>query len=207
MSAAAYTLIVLTAVDVADTCAASVLVVDDTDLLILLTVMSDPEKYIAMLMLGCKCHPYKVYNSTALRSALGWMVDSLLFLHAATGCETISAVYRKGKRLSFRKLQVQPALCTAVQVFNDLQTSRNAIAATGEALLCVVYVGKIDDHLDVKRHQLDLRTIAKQKLCAKFDMATCHQRQQQNLKTRVGCSIKYSIGVVSHWIILAGDGS
>ena len=41
---------------------------------------------------------------------MGRMVDSLLFVHAATGCETTSAVYRKGKRLSFRKLQAQPAL-------------------------------------------------------------------------------------------------
>ena len=72
----------------------------------------------------------------------------------------------------FGKLQAQPALCTAVQVFNDHQASKNAVAAAGEAFLCVVYVGKIDDNLDVKRHQLYLRTIAKQKVCAKFDLAT-----------------------------------
>ena len=72
----------------------------------------------------------------------------------------------------FGKLQAQPALCTAVQVFNDHQASKNAVAAAGEAFLCVVYGGKIDDNLDVKRHQLYLRTIAKQKVCAKFDLAT-----------------------------------
>ena len=49
--------------------------------------------------------------------------------------------------------------------------SRNAISEAGEAVLWVIYGGKID-HLDVKRHQLYLRTIAKQKLCAKFDLAT-----------------------------------
>ena len=74
--------------------------------------------------------------------------------------------------MPFRKLQAQPALCTAVQVFNDPQASKNAVAAAGEAFLCVVYGGKIDDNLDVKRHQLYLRTIAKQKVCAKFDLAT-----------------------------------
>ena len=72
----------------------------------------------------------------------------------------------------FGKLQAQPALCTAVQVFNDPQASKKAVAAAGEAFLCVVYGGKIDDNLDVKRHQLYLRTIAKQKVCAKFDWAT-----------------------------------
>ena len=72
----------------------------------------------------------------------------------------------------FGKLQAQPALCTAVQVFNDHQASKNAVAAAGEAFLCVVYGGKMDDNLDVKRHQLYLRTIVKQKVCAKFDLAT-----------------------------------
>ena len=31
------------------------------------------------------------------------LIDSLLFVHAATGCDTTSAVYRKGKRVPFRK--------------------------------------------------------------------------------------------------------
>ena len=123
-------------------------------------------------MPGRKGHPDKVYSSAALRIALGGMVDSLLFVHAATGCDATSAVYRKGKRVPFRKLQAQPALCTAVQVFNDPQASKNDVAAVGEAFLCVVYGGKIDDNFDVKRHQLYLRTIAKQKVCAKFDLAT-----------------------------------
>ena len=39
-------LIVLTALDVADTCAASVIVGEDTYLLNLLTVLSDPKTYI-----------------------------------------------------------------------------------------------------------------------------------------------------------------
>ena len=174
-SADADRLIVLTAFDVADTCAASVLVGEDTDLLILLTVLSDPEKDIKMLLPGRKGHPDKVYSSAALRNALGGgggMVDSFLFVHAPTGCDTTSAVYRKGKRLPFRKLQAQPALCTAVQVFNDPRTSRDHIAAAGEAFLCVLYGGKIDDNLAVKRLKLYLQTIAKQKVCAKFDLAT-----------------------------------
>ena len=59
-SADADRLIVLTALDVADTCAASVLVGEDTDLLILLTVLSDPEKDINMLMPGRNGHPDNV---------------------------------------------------------------------------------------------------------------------------------------------------
>ena len=150
-----------------------------------------------MLMPGLKSHPDKVHSSAALKSALGGMVDSLLFVHAATGCDTTSAVYGKGKRLPFRKLQAQPALCTAVQVSNDPQASKNAVAAAGKAFLWVVYGGKIDDNLDVKRHQLYLRTIARHKVCAQFDWRLCHQRQQLHVNTRSGCTTKYSSGVVS----------
>ena len=52
-----------------------------------------------------------------------------------------------------------------------LKRPKNAVAAAGEAFLWLVYGRKIDN-LDVKRHQLYLRTIAKQKVCAKFDLAT-----------------------------------
>ena len=93
-SADADRLIVLTAFDVADTCAASVLVGEDTDLLILLTVLSDPEKDIKMLLPGRKGHPDKVYSSAAPRNALGGMVDSLLFVHAPTGCDVCSLSQR-----------------------------------------------------------------------------------------------------------------
>ena len=165
-------LIVLTALAVADSDAVSVLVGDDTDLLVLLIVLSDPVKDVKMIMPGIKGHPDKVYSSTAMRGALGLMVDHLLFLHAATGCYTTSAVYRKGMRVPFRKLKDHPALCAMVQVFNDEQASSDDVAAAGEAFLCVVHGRKTGDNLDAKRHQLYLRTIAKQKVCAKFDLAT-----------------------------------
>ena len=95
------------------------------------------------------------------------MVDSLLFVHAAISCDTTFVVYRKGKRLPFQKLQVQPALCTAVHVSNDPRASRDDIPAVSEAFLCVVYGGKIDDNLNVKRHQLYLRGPLRNRKCAR----------------------------------------
>ena len=182
----------------ADTCAASALVGEDTGLLILLTVLSDPEKYVDMILPGRKGHPDKVYNNAALGSVLSGMVDSFSFVPAATGCDTTSAVYRKGKHVPFRKLQSQPALSTEVQVFTDHRATRNAIAAAGEAFLCGVCGGNIDDNLDIKRHQRYLWTIAKQKVCVKFDWRLCHQRQQQHVNTRFGCTTKHSSGVASY---------
>ena len=135
------------------------------------------------------------------------MVDSLLFLHAATGCDSNSSVYRKGKRGPFRKLQAQPALCTAVHVFNHPQTYIHAIAAAGEAFLCVVYGRKIDNNLNVKRHQLYLRGPLRNRKCARNSTwRRCHQRQQHHVNTRFGCTTKYSSGVESLQILPTGDG-
>ena len=47
----------------------------------MLTVLSDPEKEIRILMLGRKGHPDKVNSSAAPGSALGGMIDSLSFVH------------------------------------------------------------------------------------------------------------------------------
>ena len=162
-------LIVLTVLDVVQI--RVMRVGDDTGLLSLLTVLSDPEKDVDMILPGRKGHPDKVYNNAALGSVLSGMVDCFSFVPAATGCDTTSAVYRKGKHVPFRKLQSQPALSTAVQVFTDHRATRNAIAAAGEAFLCGVCGGKIGDNLDIKRHQRYLRTIAKQKVIVKSDMA------------------------------------
>ena len=115
---------------------------------------------------------------------------------------TASAVHPKGKCVPFRKRQAQPALCTVVQVFNDPQASKNAVAAAGEAFLCVVYGGKIDDNLDVKRH-LDVKRyftcgpLRNRKCVRNSTWQLCHQRQQLHVNTRSGCTTKYRSGVVS----------
>ena len=57
------------------------------------------------------------------------MVDSLLFVHAATGCDTTSAIYHKDKSVLFMKVQEQPSLRTSVKVFDGPHASRNAGAA------------------------------------------------------------------------------
>ena len=70
---------------------------------------------------GTQRQPGQGIQQCSPDECVGGMVDSLLFVHAGTGCDTTSAVYCKCKRLPFRKLQAQPSLCTAVQVFNDLE--------------------------------------------------------------------------------------
>ena len=57
-------------------------------------------------MPGRKGHPENaIYSNEALMSVLEGLVDTFfIIVHAATGWDTTSAVYRKGKRVPFRKL-------------------------------------------------------------------------------------------------------
>lgn len=170
-SADADCLIVNTAIRVANTGATSVLVGEDTDLLILMCALAKPDTEIKMFIPGNKSRSDKLYSSKALQSALGEMVNSLLFIHAVTGCDTTSAPYRKGKKIPFKRLTEDAALRTQVQVFNNPNSSADVIAAAGEAFLLRMYGAKPDDSLDKARYHMYLRTVAKQKVNARFDLA------------------------------------
>ena len=75
-SADADRLILLTALAVADSDAVSVLVGYDTDLLVLLIVLSDPVKDVKMLMPGIKVTQIRYTVAQLLRGALGLMVPT-----------------------------------------------------------------------------------------------------------------------------------
>ena len=109
-------LIVLTALVVVDVGAASVLVGEDTHLPIMVTVLSDPEKYIKTANAGKQRPSIQCLQKRGNEESTGKCGRQL--------------VVRKGKRVPFRKLQVYPALCTSVLVFNEPQASINAGAAS-----------------------------------------------------------------------------
>ena len=100
------------------------------------------------------------------------MTGSLLFLHAITGCDTTSAVHCKGKRVPYKKLQQNPAIHLIMQIFYDPEASADDIAVAGEAFLLVMYGEKPEGSLDKQRYFTYLRTIAKQPVHARFNLAT-----------------------------------
>ena len=132
-------LIVLTAISVHDAECGSVIVGEDTDILVLLIALADPLTDVMMMNPAGKFHPDKIYSSNCIQMAMGDMKNSLLFLHAMTGCDTTSALYRKGKKLPFKKLKEDEELQRKVQIFNDAQASTEDITAAVEAFLMVVY--------------------------------------------------------------------
>lgn len=99
-------LIVSTSLDLARTGKISVIVGEDnTDLLVLLISLSDESTDVRMLIPGKKGANHKIYSSVKLRANLGDLCTTLLFFHAATGCDTASTPFRKGKKGAFRKFR------------------------------------------------------------------------------------------------------
>ena len=49
-------------------------------------------------------HPLQLYNIDELQSAVGDMKQHLMFVHAISGCDTVSAPYMKGKKRALELL-------------------------------------------------------------------------------------------------------
>ena len=96
-------LIVSRALTLAQTVRKPVVVVGtDIDLLVMLIYRSSSDMGIHML---CHRNPRQLYNIDELQSAAGDMKQHLMFVHACSGCDTVSAPYMKGKNRALELLR------------------------------------------------------------------------------------------------------
>ena len=102
-------MIVSTALELADSGEAVVLVGTDTDLLVMLVARAPSDAKLFMLRPSMNNKPAKVFNISAIQQAVGDRKQNLLFLHAITGCDTTS----------FRLLMSNDDLATEVKVFSS----------------------------------------------------------------------------------------
>ena len=93
-------------------------VVDDgTDLLILLVHPTEVDKDISMLCPGTSTRPDNVFNSQHLQQGLGTLKQCLLFMHAASGCDTKLATYKNDKAAALKTLENDEELQRQIDVF------------------------------------------------------------------------------------------
>ena len=96
-------LIVWTALTLAQTERKPVFVVGtDTDLLVMLISRSSSDTDIHML---CHRNILQLYNTDELQLYIGDMKQHLMFVHAISGCDTVSAPYMKGKKRALEVLR------------------------------------------------------------------------------------------------------
>ena len=153
-SADADLLIVQKAVESATT-KETVVIGDDTDLLVLLC-------YHACLdtcSLLFKPEPKKnaknirVWDIQAVKQQLGADVcNHILFIHSILGCDTTSRLHGLGKGIALRKFREQHRFVELAGVFDSISQKEDIITA-GEEALILLYNGKDEKSLDSLRYK------------------------------------------------------
>ncbi|KAF2882162.1 hypothetical protein ILUMI_24018 [Ignelater luminosus] len=84
----------------------------------------------------------KCYNINKTQEAIEPIKDALLFLHAATGCDTTSAIFRKGKSAAFKLIEQNHKLSFLISHFNSPQVDPQKVIEIGEVFLKHLFGGK-----------------------------------------------------------------
>jgi len=122
--------------------------------------------------------------------------NSLLFMHAMTGCDTTSAVYRQGKKKAFNILLKNQELREQVtKVFNDPTSSPDTVSSVGETVLLAPYdASKTTSSLNVHRHERFMKAVVTCPVQNKIELANYHQLLQQRGNIHSEFISKYNSG-------------
>ena len=149
-------LIVQTAVASATT-KDTVLVGDDTDLLVLLLHHADMNAHELFLAPEPKQASKKrrVWCIQQSKELLGPAICSyMLFIHAILGCDTTSRLFGLGKGLAVKKVKNDALFCKQAKVFSQSHpTAKKEIVAAGEKALVALYGGAKEEGLDSLRYK------------------------------------------------------
>ena len=134
----------------------TVLVGDDTDLIVLLCYHTSLESHDLFFRPEPKKDTKKprIWNIKATKQILGPVLcNHILFIHALLGCDTTSCLYGIGKGISLRKFKASSTFREQAKVFDTNSASMHDVVDAGEKALIIVYNGKLADTLDSLQHQ------------------------------------------------------
>ena len=134
----------------------TVLVGDDTDLLVLLLHHVDTNANALYFRPEPKQKSKKkrLWNNQSSRKKLGPAICSrLLFVHAILGCDTTSRLYGIGKPVALTKIQQATELPKIADIFMEENANRDDIVKAGEKALILLYNGDLKDGLGVLRYK------------------------------------------------------
>ncbi|KAL4718517.1 hypothetical protein ACJJTC_010356 [Scirpophaga incertulas] len=145
-------LIIETAIEQFESSKTTVVVGEDVDLLILLTARTPTDKIIYFLKPGKAQVQSRIYSSQSL-TAYPKCQAHILFLHAITGCDTTSAIFKRGKTAVFKLFEKCNDLIECAEVFKNINSSRNDIVTYGIRFLLAMYgAPKKIDSIDKYRY-------------------------------------------------------
>ncbi len=149
-SADADLLIAQTAINSAErTGKSTVVVADDTDILVLLCYHTKSTTRNLYLRpeprYGAKKLP-RCWNIVVLKSKLGPQVcDSMLFVHAFLGCDTTSHIHGFGKAVALKMIRTNTNFQEQAKIFENPNSSKAEIISAGEKAMVLLYKGKSDE--------------------------------------------------------------
>lgn len=115
---------------------ATVIVGEDVDLLVIMVARTPADLEIFFRKRGKGKVEQNIYSSTSLKRKYK---EHILFLHAFSGCDGTSAIFRKGKSAAIKLIQKRPDLKDAVQIFNQSNASHALITENGMKLFLAIY--------------------------------------------------------------------
>ena len=133
----------------------TVLVGDDTDLLVLLCYHAETSAHELFFIPQPKQRSItrKIWNIKETKSALGpETCADILFVHAVLGCDTTSALHGIGKGLALKKILIDAVFREQAQVFSQTDATKADIIAAGEKALVSLYRGRSNESLDSLRY-------------------------------------------------------
>lgn len=126
-----------------------------------------------MLRPGSSAKPHRITNIKQLQDKISPMQLSILFCHAFSGCDTTSAIYKKGKLSVFRVLEKSINLQGKVALFLDPNATKDALIAIGEEFLLILYgAAKSVKTLNELRFFKFYNNTARQTLNKNFELAS-----------------------------------
>ena len=146
----------------------TVLIGDDTDLLVLLIHHAEIDTHELFLKSKPKkaAQQNKIWCILQCKQLLGQDVcDNILFIHAILGCDVTSRLFGLGKCLTVKRIKSDFQLCQQAKVFNQIGQAKEDIIVAGERALVSLYGGAKEEGLDVLRYR---------QFCDKISKGTSH---------------------------------
>lgn len=133
----------------------TVLIGDDTDLLVLLCYHAEMGAHDVFFKPEPKkkLNNQRVWDIKKTKASLGLEVCSnLLFVHAILGCDTTSGVYGIGKGAALKKIKASKEFQDIAEVFDTAHVLKDDIISLGEKAMLILYNYKCDESLDSLRY-------------------------------------------------------
>jgi len=141
------------------------LIGEDTDLLVLLLYHAEVSRCNALYFRSDKAESH-VYNIKVLKQVLGEAVcNDLLFLHAFTGCHSVSRVFGIGKKLGFQRIiKEEKAMKDCSKAFYRPKQSQDVVETNGCKAMVALFNADQKDSLASIRYNMLCKKVARAKM-------------------------------------------